>query len=58
MGLGGQRHSQATLPTGREPGTHCAGTWLGPRACLDECENLVSTGFDPLTAQPVASRCT
>ena len=37
MGLGGQRHSQAALPTEKKPGTHCTGTWLGPRACQDEC---------------------
>jgi hypothetical protein len=27
------------------PGTHCTGGWLGPRAGLDVCENLVHTGI-------------
>ena len=34
-GMGGQRHTPATLPPGNRPGTHCIGGWVGPRAGLD-----------------------
>ena len=37
MGVGGQRHTPATLPLGKRPGTHCIGVWVGPRAGLDGC---------------------
>jgi hypothetical protein len=40
------------------PGTHCVG-WVVARAGLDGCGKISpSTGFDPLTIQPVASRYT
>jgi len=35
------------------PGTHCVGGWVGPRA---DAEILPSSGLDPRTVQPVASR--
>jgi hypothetical protein len=38
--------------------THSIGGWVGPRAGLDGAENLAPPGFDPRTAQPVASRYT
>jgi hypothetical protein len=37
MEVGGQRHAPAALPTGKRPGTHCTGGWVGPRAGLDGC---------------------
>jgi hypothetical protein len=38
------------------PGTHCTGSWVGPRAGLDVCENYHPLlGFDPRTFQPVVS---
>jgi hypothetical protein len=37
MGVDGQHHAPAALPSGRRPGTHCAGDWLGPSAGLDGC---------------------
>jgi len=41
------------------PSTHCIGGWVGPRAGLDRCGKSHSpSGFDPRTAQPVASRYT
>ena len=41
------------------PGTHCTGRWVGPRAGLDGCgKSRLHRGFDPRTAQPVASRYT
>jgi len=40
MGVGGQRHAPAVLPPGKRPGTHCIGGWAGPRAGLDDVENL------------------
>ena len=40
-------------------GTHCSGDWVGPSACLDRCgKSRPTTGFDPRTVQPVASRYT
>ena len=35
--VGGQRHAPAALPPGKGPGTHCVGSWVGPRAGLDWC---------------------
>ena len=41
------------------PGTHYLVGWVSPRAGLDGCEkSRPPPGFDPLTVQPVASRCT
>jgi hypothetical protein len=40
------------------PGTHCIGGWVDPRAGLDACGNLASTGVRPRTVQPLASRYT
>jgi len=41
------------------PGTHCTGGWVGARAGLDRCgKSGPPPGFDPRTAQPVASRYT
>jgi len=58
-GVGGQRHSPASLLPGKRHGTHCTGGWLGPRAGLDGCgKSLRRRGFDPGTVQPVASRYT
>ena len=38
------------------PGTHCTVGWVGPRAGLDGCrKSHPPLGFDPQTAQPVAS---
>jgi hypothetical protein len=38
-------------------GTHCIGGWVDNRAGLDGCgKSRTSPGFDPRTAQPVASR--
>ena len=31
MGIGGQRHTPATILPGKRPGTHCTGSWLGLR---------------------------
>ena len=39
------------------PGTHCTEGWVGPRAGLDKCGKISpSSGFNPRTVQPVASR--
>ena len=37
MDVGGQRHAQAALPSGRRHGTLCIGGWVGPRAGLYGC---------------------
>ena len=36
-GVRGQRHSPAALYPRERPGTHCTGSWVGPRAGLDRC---------------------
>jgi len=38
--VGGQRHAPAALPTGKRPGIHCIGGWVGPRAGLDGCRKF------------------
>ena len=41
----------------QRPCTYFTGDWMGPRACLDECEEenvLDPPGFKPLIVQPVA----
>ena len=44
---------------GKDPGTHCTGGWLGPRAGLDRSgKSRPPLGFNPRTVQPVASRYT
>jgi len=59
MEVGGQSHVPAALPPGKSPGTHCIGSWVGPRASLDGCgKSRTLPGFDPRTVQPVASRYT
>jgi hypothetical protein len=35
MEVGGQLHSPAALPPGKEPMAHWIGGWVGPRAVLD-----------------------
>jgi len=61
MGVGGQRHAPAALPSGKRPGTHCIGDWVGPRLWTG-AENLAPPppplGFDPRTIQSEASRYT
>jgi hypothetical protein len=37
MGVSGQRHAAAALPSGKKSGIHCIGRWVGPRAGLDGC---------------------
>jgi hypothetical protein len=51
----GQRHAPAALPTGKGPDTHSIGVWVGSRHVWTGAENLVSTGIEPRTVQPVAS---
>jgi hypothetical protein len=59
MRVGGQNHAPAALPPGKGPGTHCIGSWVGPRAGLDGCrKSHPPLGFDPRTVHPVASRYT
>ena len=60
MGVGGQRHASAALPTGKDavPIVQEAGWAPGP--VWTGAENLAPPppGFDPRTVQPVASRYT
>ena len=46
MGAGGQRHAPAALPRER-PGTHCIGSWVGPRGRSGRVWKISPTpGFD------------
>ena len=41
------------------PGTHCIGSWVGPRTGLDRCGKFrLPPGFNPRTVQSVASHYT
>lgn len=37
MRMGCERHARVVLPPGKNPGAHCTGDWVGPRASLDGC---------------------
>jgi hypothetical protein len=52
MGLDGQRHAPAALPSGKRAGTHCIGGWVGPRAVWTGAEYLAPPGFDPEPFSP------
>jgi hypothetical protein len=54
--VGGQCHAPAALPT--ETGTHCIGSWVGPRAGGRLRKISPPPGIDPRTFQPVAIRYT
>jgi hypothetical protein len=58
MGVGGQRHAPATLSSGMT--RYPLYRRLGKPQCLSGRVPKISPlpGFDPLTAQPVASRYT
>jgi hypothetical protein len=59
MRVSGQHYAPAALPPGKRPVTHCVGGWAGPNNGLDWCgKSSPSSGFDPRTVQPVASRYT
>jgi len=56
MEVGGQRHVPADLIR-ENPGIHCIGGWMGPRAGLDGCgKSLHSPGIEPRAVHPVTSR--
>jgi hypothetical protein len=37
MVVSNQRHVPAALTSGKKPGKHCTGGWVGPSAGLDVC---------------------
>jgi hypothetical protein len=39
-GVGGQRHTPATLQPGKSPGTNRTGGWAGPRAGREGCRKF------------------
>jgi hypothetical protein len=52
MEVSGKRHAPAALyPRGKDPGIHCAGGWVDPRAGLDTeaTEKIISPlpGIEP-----------
>jgi len=57
MEVSGQLHAPATLPSGKEPGTHWMGGWVGPRASGHSGveKNFWSlSGLKPLIIQLIA----
>ena len=59
MGVGGQRHTLAALPPGKEPVPIAQEAGWGSGPVWTDAENLAPPpGFDPRTVQPVASRYT
>jgi hypothetical protein len=58
-GSGDQRYGPAALSSGKRPGIHFIGGWVGLKTGLDGCRKIdLQPGFDPRTVQPVAGRCT
>ena len=55
---GGQRHFSAALPLGNRPGTQLQEAGWAPRRSGRARKITQPQEFDPLTVQPVASRCT
>ena len=58
MGVGGQRHSLAALPPGKDPVRFVQETGWAPRQVWTGGKNSRPPGFDSRTVQPVASRYT
>ena len=59
MGVGGQRHAPAALPSGKGPGTHFMRTLDGPQGRSGGMRKISPPpGFDPRNLEPLASRCT
>jgi hypothetical protein len=59
MGEKGVNTTPQQLYTWERPGTLCIGGWVGLRADLDRCrKSCPPSGFDPQTAQSIASRYT
>jgi len=50
-----QRHAAAAIYRRENPGTHCTGGWVGPRAGLNLRKISSPPGFDPRTVQPGSS---
>lgn len=48
MGVGGQHHAPAALPSGKRPITYCKRCWVGPWAGLDRCGNHAPTRIQSL----------
>jgi len=58
MGVGGQRHALATLPSGKTQYPLCRRLG-GPQGWSGWVQKISPPlGFDPRTVQPVVSRCT
>jgi hypothetical protein len=58
-GVRGQRHDPAALYPRERPGTHCTGSWVGPRGGSGQARKILPPpGFDPRTFHPVTSRHT
>jgi len=60
MGMGVQRHAPAAVALRKRPGTHCIGSWVGPRVSMDRCRKChpPQPEFDPRTVRIAAGRYT
>jgi hypothetical protein len=57
MAVGDQYHALAALPSGKRPGTNFTAGWVGPQGRSGQVRKISPLpGFDPRTAQPVASQ--
>jgi hypothetical protein len=54
----GQRHAPAAVPQEKTATNTLTGGWVGRSGWCEESLSLPPSGFDPATAQPVASRLT
>ena len=58
MEVGAQHHAPTALHTGKRPGAHCIGGWVGHRAGLDGCGKSRLHGVRSPDLPAVASRYT
>jgi hypothetical protein len=57
MGVDGQLHAPAALPSVKTPGSHCTKSWMGPRAGLDGYgQSHPHWGSNPGRTSPYTSR--
>jgi len=55
MGVGNVSHALAALPLGKRLGTHCTGSWVGPRADLERRGKTRPSGIQSLNC-PACSK--
>ena len=56
MGVGGQRHAPAALPTGKRLGIHCIGGWDGPQGRSGRVQKILTPTGIPSPDHPSRSQ--